>query len=302
MRGFRSQTLCCVVFAIAPVVFAMPFVQSTRTTVEENLNVLRSSRDRNSLERAAVALANMADPAAVLQLGEFLRRSEFLARLDNVRSSDAKTLHLREVMAALAAHPIAAVGELCLTLSKDKNFLDDEDRMDSLLETLAAVKPMTEEAAEFFSRTNVDGYFAFNAPLLVKNGSPRALELFESMVRDRSVDVNRRIDSIHRVVLPYRTSLPVVNSAERLLSADLEDSVAAGLVETIFDYKPKQWFGPAVRSPRPPEWQSASPEALQTVVRLGEKVSGRRFVGPDLAGVIQRTILEVQKVLAIKAR
>ena len=263
-----------------------------------NVDVLRSSGDPDSLERAAVALASSGNAEAIAQLGEFLRRADFLYRLDDLTDSDVKTLHLQEVMAALQAHPNAAIGELCVALSEDETFMSDDERMDFILETLSAVVPMTEEGADLFRRTNVEGYFAFNAPLLVKNGSPRALELFEWMMQDRNVPGNRRIDSLHRSLLPYRTILPVLNSVQRLLAANLEFPVAVGLIETIFDFQSRRWFGPAIGAPKPPAWESASDEVLHAILRLAEQSRNRGDWPQPLLVAIDQTVETVEQILA----
>ena len=289
--------------AISALVVSWPLLvsaapQSRAPRIDDSLNILKLSEDRNALERAAVALASSGDTRAITQLGEFLQRSEFLGRLDNLKSSDRKTQHLRKVLNALEAHPSPAVADLCIALSRDKNFTADEDRMDFILETLSAVKPMTEDAARLFQQTNADGYFAFNAPLLVKNGSPHSLDLFESMLNDRSVDVERRVDSIHRSILPYRTSLSVLNSAEKLLSANLENAVAMGIIETIFDYQSKRWFGPAINAPKPPLWENASKEALQAIIGLATKVRQRNDLPPSLRASVNDTVRLIENTLA----
>jgi len=265
--------------------------------VLRDLDALRSSQDSEALERAAVALASSEDATSLMQLGEFLRRWDFLSRLDDLNGSDIKTLHLREVMAALEAHPSPAVADLCLTLSRDEAFMSDDDRMDFLLETLSAVRPMTEEVVDLFRQTNAEGYFAFNAPLLAKNSSPLALDLFESMTTDRTVDVNRRVDTLHRSLLPYRTSLPILNIADRLLAADLEEPVAIGLIETVFDYQSKRWFGPAIGAPKPPSWETASDEALQVVVRLADIARARGGIPASLLVAVDDTLTIVQNIL-----
>ncbi|PYS34083.1 MAG: hypothetical protein DMG14_30295 [Acidobacteria bacterium] len=262
-----------------------------------NVDILRSSDDPESLERAAVALASSGDPTAIAELGQFLRSSQFLYKLDDLTDPDVKTLHLREVMAALESHPNATVGELCVELSRDSNFMSDEDRMDFLLEALSSVRPMTDEGVDLFRQTNEDGYFAFNAPLLVKNGSPRALELFESMMADHTVPENRRIDSLHRSLLPYRTTLPVLHSVERLVVADLEHAVAIGLVETIFDYQSKPWFGPAIGAPRPPAWENASDEALHLILRLAAMAKERLDLPQPVAAAMEETVKTIENIL-----
>ena len=298
----RTHVLRCLLCGMLSLAFALAASQANVKNLDDNLKILETSKDPKALQAAGENVASSGDARAVLRLGELLRRNEFLARLDNIKSSDAASLHLRPIMAALAAHAIPAVGAICLALSKDENFTKDEDRMDSLLETLAAVKPLSPEAVDLFRRTNAQGYFAFNAPLLVQNGSPRALELFESMIEDGFVSVNRRVDSIHRSILPYRTSLPVLNSVERLLASKVEEPVAVGLIETIFDYQPKRWFGPAVGTPRPPAWEGASAEALQVVIRLGENAMMRPGLPNSLMTATDMTLTSVRTALQDRKR
>src|SRR5437867_11163437 len=79
--------------------------------------VLKSSTDRDALERAATTLARSGDAGELALLGQLLRDAGFLARLDDL--SNFKTRHLSRVMAALGEHPTPHTAELCLTLAED---------------------------------------------------------------------------------------------------------------------------------------------------------------------------------------
>jgi hypothetical protein len=264
--------------------------------LEELTKVLEYASDRSELEAAAVALATSDNPAALDRLGDFLRRREFLAKLDDLEDPHTKMLHLNGVMKPLEKRPSSEAAGLCLALGHDPNFLEDSDRMDFLLLAIAAAKPMDEAAVGFFRETNEQGYFAFNAPLLAKNGSPRALALFEEMMQDGNVPAARRVDCLHSSVLPIRTSLPVLQSCERLMARDLEEEVAIGLIESIFDFQGKKWFGP--HPPIPPGWRTASPEVLQLVLRLAQSARARSDLPPSLQVAIDETVQNIHGLLA----
>jgi hypothetical protein len=233
-------------------------------TPEEITKVLDSSTDRNELLAAATELARSDDPRELVRLGDNLTRAKFLSRLDNLDEPTAKTAHLKRVLEPLISRPSAHTADLCLRLADDPVFMADPDRLLFLLRGLAAVRPMSEAAAALFRRTNDTGYFAINASLLVRNGSPRALALFESMIASRDQPVERRVDCLHMAVMPNRTNLPVLQMCERLLRHDLENEVAIGVVESVYDFQPEPWFD--LHGPEPPAWRSASSETLQFAI------------------------------------
>ena len=262
-----------------------------------SVSILEHSTDRAALERAAITLASSNDPQSIAELGKLLRSPEFLARLDNLRSPADKTRSLSKVLLTIAKHPSAATEQLCLSLAADPVFLSDDDRRIYLLPALAAVKPMSEQTVNVMRRASQEGYFLAVAPLLTRNGSPQAISLFEEMIRDRGVPPARRIDALHTSILPWRTSPAVLDCAGRLLSDGLEDEVAAGLVESLFDDQSRRWFGTSRSAPVPPPWEDARRDALEKVLTLASAARGRQL-SPELISAINRTVETIQRILA----
>ncbi|MGZ4788533.1 MAG: hypothetical protein ACXWCY_03315 [Burkholderiales bacterium] len=271
-----------------------------RQRLTESVAVLETSRDRAALQEAATALATTKDPGFLAALENFLSTNDGLARLDNIASPSEKTWHLARVFRALEQHSSGATANLCLRLINEPDFLADDDRKIYLLPALAAVRPMSDAAAEVFRQTNEQGYYNLNVRLLVSNGSPNALALFEEMIRDAAVPAERRVDGLHAAVLPHRTELPVLQSADRLLSGEIEGAVAIGLIETIFDFRSREWFGPSRNPPTPPPWEGASDEALQFVLALAIKVKERASLPPALQQAVNGTVMLVRGVLATR--
>src|SRR5438094_6791899 len=134
---------------------------------------------------------------------------------------------------------------------------------------------MTEAAVNVFRQTNAEAYYNLNVLLLVHNGSPHALALFEEMIRDGEIPEDQRVDALHAAVLPYRIELAVLQSMDRLLDGDLPEEVRRGVIETVFESETGQWFGPRRFPPTPPPWESATSEALEFVLLLAGKVTAR---------------------------
>jgi hypothetical protein len=259
--------------------------------------ILKVSHDRDELETAAAALAASEDPTAHADLGEFLASAEALARLDDLTSSSFKMSHLTRVFLVLEQHPTPSSAELCLRLIREPAFLAEDDRKIYLLPALAAVRPMSAAAAEVFRETNLQGYYNLNVRLLVQNGSPNALAVFEEMIRDYDVPAERRVDAVHAAVLPRRTELPVLQTAERLLFG-VDNDVVIGVIETIFDNRSREWFGPARNPPAPPPWDKSSDDVLEFVLTIADKAEKQLGLPKLLLDAINNTVTDIREILA----
>ena len=233
--------------------------------------------------------------ASLAKLGTFLRRGEFLARLDDLADPRQKTRHLRAALSVLVDRPGPASARLCLGLAQDPVFLSDDDRKPLLLEPLARTRPMSQATAALFSKTNGEGYFAFNAPLLVANGSQRALGLFEVMMADKAAAVERRVDSLHVSLVPNRTRRAVLMMARSLLRRDLEEPVATAAIESVFGFDGR-WFG--THPPSHPAWRNARASALHAVLDLAAQARQRPGLRGDLRQAIDATAATARALLA----
>lgn len=238
--------------------------------VESLVKVLDESGDRVEILEASYALAASADPAALGHLGDRLTQSAFLARLDALDDSHTKTRFLQQVLMAVRDSEGAGREALCLRLARSESFTSDNDRLIFVLLVLAAVTPMSEDTVALFRRTNQEGYFAINSPLLTANGSPQALGLFAEMMADGTVDLERRIDCIRTSVLPHRTDSALLGTLGGMLRGDLEEEIALALFDTLFDFRSKEWYGPAIGAPEPPDWWSGSDDVLRYLLGLAD--------------------------------
>jgi hypothetical protein len=91
------------------------------------------------------------------------------------------------------------------------------ERLNPLLNAIAAVRPSSTNAAAIFRETSHSGYVAVNGPLLARNASPNALAVLEAPLSDESLDVDERVEVAHRSLLPVRTNSAVVEMCTRVI-------------------------------------------------------------------------------------
>jgi hypothetical protein len=271
--------------------------EATQELFDVLTHVLAHVADPHVLLLAASTLARHPEPDARDLLTSFLRHREFLARLDDVTSPGDATRRLARLFGVLRERPDASVRDLCLALSRELGFVTLDDRNLLLLQTLAEVRPMDQPTVDYFARMNRVDYGPINGPLLLHNGSPLALGLFERMIADPEVDAADRVDTLHTGVLPERTNLAIVEMCARLLAAGLPDEVNAGVVESLYDHRSREWFGPAINPPAPPEWSTAPSDVLARLVELAPRARAVSGVSGELAARVDETARELEAIL-----
>jgi hypothetical protein len=189
---------------------------------------------------------------------------------------------------------LLAVAALCVSLARNREFVSIPERLNPLLNALAAVQPMSKEGAAIFRESSHSGYFAVNGPLLARNASPPALAVLEELMSDESLDPQDRVDVARRSLLPVRTSAAVVELCARVTASRLvAGPVRLAIVETLFDYQPRQWFGVAMNQPAPPPWSSATEPARTALKSLGKQLLGRSDVPANLHAEIRKTLAQL---------
>lgn len=270
--------------------------------IPAELAILAGSHDGAELARAATAVIASGDRQALRRLGTLLSQREFLARLDDLDVPSLKTRRLGRVMAALEQHPSPSTAQFSLDLAADETYLADPDRKVFLLRALAAVRPMSDEAAALFRDANAEGYFGADAILLANNGSPRALDLLGDMLADGTVPAARRTDCAHLALYPHRTEPPLLALAGHVLAGDLDDEVATAVIESIVDDEYARWFPPGGVPPLPPAWEEASTDALEQLLALGGPAEARPRLPAWLRSIVERTVARVRSILARRER
>jgi hypothetical protein len=273
----------------------------SREEIDRHVQILGQSQDSKLVAASAILLAGSEDRGASDALSDMLGKAEFLNRLDDTTNSRLDVVNLAQVFRTLAEHPSEAVSQLCVAVYASEDFRSLLVRVNFLLGTLAAVRPMSAQAAEVFRTTSAEGFAEVNGPLLIRNESPLALEVFEEIISGDGLESYVRVDMLHRAVLPSRTHLPILQMCARLLDRELPLDVRSGVIETVFDEQSRLWFGPAIGAPMAEPWQAASPETLKLVVGLADRVLGESLEA-SLRTAVQSTKNEVEDILASRRK
>jgi hypothetical protein len=264
------------------------------TKLSKEVAALTTQRDPARLEAAGLAVASSGNAEAIQKLATHLGTRFFLRRLDPGKDGQSDIDRLVHVFATLTDHPNAATEALCVSLARNAEFVSVPERLNPLLNALAAVRPMSKEGAAIFRESSHSGYFGVSGPLLARNASPLALAVLEELMSDESLDPQDRVDVAHRSVLPVRTNPAVVEICARVTASRLVASeVRMALVETLFDYQPRQWFGVAMNQPSPPPWSSANEPARNALKSLGKQLLGQSDVPTNLRAEIQKTLAQL---------
>ncbi|MGD2064623.1 MAG: hypothetical protein PVF51_13720, partial [Nitrospirota bacterium] len=78
----------------------------------------------------------------------------------------------------------------------------------------------------------------------------------------------------------HRTERHLLAVVAKVLDEDLDGAVAVGLIESLFDYRPREWYGTSGNPPEPPRWETASDGALKLLIDLAGEASNRRLPAP----------------------
>jgi hypothetical protein len=120
------------------------------------------------------------------------------------------------------------------------------------------------------------------------------LKLLESMMLDKSVPTESRLQCLHISIVPRRMELPILGMADRILSRTSERPLANGVIESVFDFQ-QRWFGIESGISEPPPWSDASSESLRAALHLAEKAEARPGLNPSLrkkVGIQRETIAQ----------
>ncbi|HEX7505627.1 MAG TPA: hypothetical protein VF550_02570 [Polyangia bacterium] len=269
-------------------------LQPTTPNLSRQVASLDSQRDPARLEAAAVAIVGSGNARAIQKLAAYLGQRSFLRRLDSGQHGESDIDRLLHVFRALVDHPNATTEALCVALAQNAEFTSMPERLNLLLNALAAVQPMSKEAAAIFRETSRSGYLGVNGPLLARNASPVALKVLEELFLDERLDAQDRIDVAHRGLLSMRTDPAVVAMCARVAVSPLVSSrVRTAIAETLFDYQPKPWFGVAMNQPTPPEWKSANEPARNALRSLGKTLLSQPDVANNLRTAILNTLAQL---------
>ena len=261
-----GRRLFLVWLAISPAAFAK---QRKKDSMSEDSSKGAEDSDRAALLANGLTLARSRRDDEQGELLKLLESREFLDKLD----TEAEVLNLRfrtrieKIVDALVANEAPPARHTLLELTASKTFLHDDRRTDALIRATAVLRPAPAPLVWFWEKHSRpdDGFTNLTEQAAVANGSPAAIKFFEALMLDHQHDPDDKEAWLHGDVLTHRTDAPLLAGCERLLASHLAPPLKTALVDSLFDYRPDEWFGEPRRLPTPPPFDQATPEARETL-------------------------------------
>ncbi len=213
------------------------------------------------------------EPARHADLLKQLESPEVLDGLDSEEdyANSAKfRLRVQQVLEALARNPAPTARSTFLALTRSEAFTAHDERIMSLVRASVSICPAPPALVAFWDTYSQpeDGFTPSTITVLIDNGSPPALDLFERKMADPTHEDDDKTAWMRTRVLSHRNDVALLLACERLLQRGLPEHLRPLLVDVLFDYRPGEWFRPASSVSAPP-LESASPEALDHLLKIG---------------------------------
>lgn len=242
---------------------------------DEVAKVLQTSDQPEELVAGAVQLAGSDRRDDHELLLRSLGSRGFLLRLNTQEEYEdiPQTLHLSTILDELSDNRAESARETIVALTRNRAFTKEPACTDLLIEATVVVRPAPPDLIEFWDAhcQPEDTHTPLTIEAIIENESQSALELFERKMAGPEFEDDDKIDWMRSSVLTHRNSAPLLECCERLLLHGLSGSLRSELVDVLFDYKPEEWFPPAV-SRIPPATSAYTASARAAVHRLGELV------------------------------
>ena len=260
--------------------------------------VLQSSKDPKELSPRACELARSTDAHDQEQLSKFLRSADFLNRLDTPEdyANTAARPRVGRVLKMLQENKSPPARQTLLALTQDGTFLKESARVDELIRATVAIRPAPPELVKFWDAYSqpMDSFAPRTIDTLCENASRPALDLLEKKLADPSHEADERISWMRWSILPRRNNLSLIECAERMLSGSLPEPLRPALVEVLFDYKPDEWYTPAV-SVSPPDRAGRGPAARVALRRVAQYVLKSVTLTDEQKRAVENTLKELDQ-------
>ncbi len=263
------------------------------------IETLRTSAEPNALKVAAQTLAASERPEDHAALKPFLADAKFLERLNTVREyqiNRPKRLRLWAVLDVLRRNKAPSAQRVLVDLTAEAPYNEDETpaRSDLLIQACARIRPAPAQVVAYWDKhcRPDDGHAPLTVETLLENSSAPALALLETKMADSGHEAGERISWMHESILPRRNDLPVLQSCRRMLGGSLPQSLRPALAETLFDYRPAEWFTPS-KPVRCPPRQFMSGEARAELRAIGEMALKQIALTPEQQAVVKRVLAEI---------
>lgn len=260
-------------------------------TSAEALAILRSSKNPLELKNVAIWLCQSNAPGALDQIAALLLDPDFLKRLDS--EFNYGRLRSNMVLEAIGKVSTTKAEEVLLNLTQDKIFIEESKRVDGLIDACGWLRSPSPKVFAF-----LDSSLGSQSPVLVvralaRISSPESCALLEK----RIVSVEGTVSDesswgwFTHFLVPVRNKPAVVDLYKRVLSAKIQDAMCRNrIVQSLFDYRPDDWYSEEEVFPKPHPREEASPEVLKQLLE-----SAGLALKLDISKETREGVLKAQK-------
>ncbi len=264
---------------------------------------LRTSKDPQRLQDAAVFLCQKGPPCSVARVARLLTDPDFLTRLDADRSYKwaTHTLRMRRVVGAVGERGDAEAEQALVMLAYDKEFTAHPVRRKALIEAAGNVRAPSDKLLAWLDTSPVPGTDGGVPAALARMRSPKACAVLEKWIR---VPGNNKIGWFISGILPVRDDPAILGLYRRVLTKGVRDSrLRKYVVLSLFHYDREWYGGPALTydRPQPPSWKRSPSASLREVLSLADLALKLDLDEPTKAKV-RATKAEIGAILARRAR
>src|SRR5205823_1816263 len=141
-------------------------------------------------------------------------------------------------------NPALSAAQTLVNLTQSPGYNAVLVRTDLLITACAGVRPPPAPLLKFWDNhcRPMDGFTPLTIVALVVNGTVPAIDLLERKFADPTHGDDVKGDWMHNAVLPHRDDVELLRGCQRLVRHRLPKHLRPALVETLFDYRPDDWY------------------------------------------------------------
>jgi len=268
-------------------------------TSTEALNILHELKDPAALKKAAIWLYKSDAPDALEQLSALLLDPKFLNRLDPYEEEYRNpNLRVNQVLEEIGKLSTPKAEEVLLKLTKDKKFTADIDQAYGLIRACGWLRNPSPKMLAFLDSRGE----TVVAEALARIGTAESCALLEKRIvsADGVVSDESSWGWFTEFIVPVRNKPSVAALYERVLSAKIPNARCRnGIVQSLFDYRPYEWYTPD-GGPKPPLRQDASSEVLKQLLEIAD-MALKLDISPETREGVLKAQKEIQDILQKRA-
>lgn len=282
-------------------------VVSAKDQLKSREGLLEGCKDADELAALTISLCESSDGRDHALLVRCLTTPAFLKRLDgpgDYESLSAHKLRVWKVLSAVGKMQGKSAEETILKLGANKHFMGDFRRCDALMEACSEIRKPTSKLLDFLEAQAREEKTSI--PLTRVLVQMRDSEASKRVHRWLSAPECRNTEKMATFIycVELRNDPAIVSLYAAVLNGQaLHMMMRSKIVETLFDYRPIEWYGPRTPEnpeiPRPPLRGRASTEVLDQLLEIAQKVLQSEMTEEAKQAVLTAR-KEIEEILAFR--